>query len=489
MTTKSKLNMLKNMDINEISLVVAGMNPGADVIMTKGRPADWRAAITGDIEVGKAFNAKEARDKAGKWTSAAIGAIGGKQGSYRRQVAQAFSNKARAIAHATVGHTISAVKSTRPSGANPVEGGGVQFSFEHKLADGRDIAGNTTPGVRVTSSVQVRPEHLGDVGEGKTPNKAQRALYTLHRSIKTLNRPVVPAFGGSKKFSFMRAHVHGSDLARAATNMFSPGAQQPAPTSTSTEAPSSGIGWKPPSIPATWVRDTQNLHPVGRGRRTDPSDPEAPAIPLQGPHTARTAGGWAYHTKEGHFIPAGRPDVQEHMEKVHQEMDRMPPNERAAFIRNRAGGAYVNVAEDKGYFTHGGHYIPPVGDQNNRTQLRLRYEEKYKREDERKSTVDALHGREGGPAMKLFGPQSPGGGREEYDTGTSEQRHAALHAAREDMTRKSLFPMTYPESLVKRLPPGPYYPSLFWHLGNGTPGFASRDAGEPVIKRKKLFDA
>lgn len=477
---RAKTNLLKDMKITEVSLVTAPMCPDADILFTKGKSTDWREVIKGDVVVGKAQHdtGAEPRDKRGRWTSAAIAAIGGQKGSYRRQVAQAFSDKAKAIAHATVGNTVSAVATTRPSGANPVRGGGVQFQFEHRLASSRDASGSVTGGARVTSSVQIRPEHLGAVGEGKEPNKAQRALHTLHRTVHTFGREMVEPFGDGKKFSFLRASVHPGDLARTASSLFAGGGGSsggPAPAPTSTAAPSSGIGWKPSAIKPSWVQDAYQLKPVGHGRRTDLSDPEAPAIPLGGQHTARTAGGWAYHTREGHFIPAGRPDVQEHIERVHQDLARMPEEQRAGFIRNRTGGAYVNVSEDKGYFTHKGDYVPPVGDQGNRAQNRLKYEQKYDKERERLASVANLHGgatQAPSPAHTLFGSHTPGGGREsEYDLGSPEQQQAAREAVRADMTRKSLFAAIPDDFPVTHLPPAPHQQTLKWNIDRG-PSFA-----------------
>lgn len=502
MTTKPKVNMLKNMDINEISLVVAGMNQGADVILTKARQADWRAAINGDVEVGKAFDAQEPRDKTGKWTSAEVGAIGGKQGSYRRQVAQAFAEKAKAIAHATVGHTISAIKTTRPTGLHAVHGGGVQFSFQHRLQpkEGEE------KGALVNSKVQIRPEHLGrtrDVADfahviaGKNaprslPNKAQRALYSLHRVVHKLSgNEMVEPFAGPKAL-FARAEIDPSTAVKIASGVLGSGSSSSAPTPVSTAAPSSGLNWQPNFAPPDWVGEASAKRPIGYGRRTDPSDSESPLIPLSGGDAhARASGGHPYYTKEGHFIIGARPDIQEHLERAHQDLARIG-TDKPGYIRNRTHSASEGITEDKGYFTHSGDYIPPTGrpaDNGQRFNRRVQYETAYKRERERKATIQNLHGGEPPEraAAKLFGPQSPGGGLpQEYDLGSSEQRRAAADAARQDMTRKSLF--SYPESMVKRLPPGPYHPALFWHLGNGTPGFASRDAGEPVIKRARKLN-
>lgn len=503
-------NLLKDMKIEEISLVTAGMNQGANILFTKGKipPVDWRAAITGDVQVGKAVMAgaeaqkevdswrHEARDPKGKWTTAAIAAIGGKQGSYRRQIAQGFADKARTIAHGTITHTLHAVKTTRATGANPITGGGVEFQFEHQLHPSE----GQMEGSKVQTRVQIRPEHLGRTEADhagvilgrrmgrlpSNPNKAQRALHQLHRGVKALGRSEVPAFEGPKSL-LARATVHPATVARGIANaigMGGTGTSQAPVTPTSTDAAAGGYGWKPPMIPAQWVRDTQNLRPVGHGRKTDISDADAPQIPLKG-HTARSAGGWPYYTADNHFIPGGRPDIQEHMEKVHQELARMPADQRAGFVKNRAGGAYLNVTDDKGYFSHQGDYIPPVGEGPNRAQARLRFEGRYEKERERMASGqgEPTAGVET-PAHKLFGPESPGGGRE-YDTTTNAD--AAREAARQDMMKKGrFFQAAYPESMVRRFPTPAYEPTYRWQSAAEAPGFAPRlTAREPLSKAAK----
>jgi hypothetical protein len=502
MATKSKINLLKDMNIDEISLVVAPMCPEADVIFTKGKPNDWRAALRGDVLVGKANVGPaggqaevdswkhEARDPSGRWTAAAIAAIGGKQGSYRRQIAQAFADKARAISRATVGHTMSAIKSTRPTGANPVRGGGVQFSFEHRLMPGE----GETQGAKVNTQLQFRPEHLGAAGPigALKPNKAQRALHSLHRSVAALNRPLVDPFVGPKQL-FARATVHPSDAVKIAQAVLG-GNSTASPTSQGLSPTSDQIGgverrstnglpvWQHSGeYQPKWSSEIQSGIPKAG---MPPKGKDGGALPFADA-SHETAGGRAYY-RAGHFVPNTRPDVQRGIEKVHDWIAQNP----GIAEETRRHLTRVSPAEAHGreYFTPHGDYVPPGSDRFQRN-----IQDRYKMERDRIDTADADAelARRGGPRAALFGPQTPGGGRE-YDTGTAEQRAAARAAAARDMTRKSLFPTDYPEHLVKRLPSGPYRPALFWHLDSGTPNFTSREAGDPIIKRnrKKLdFDA
>lgn len=480
MKTRAPVNLLKDMDINEISLVVAPMNPGADILFTKGK-TDWRQAIVGDVAVGKARDTShEARDKTGKWTSAAVGMIGGKQNSYRRQIAQAFTDKARAIAHGTVANTLSAVKTTRHTGTNPVIGGGVQFSFEHRLKETRGEYGSVVPGARVTSSVQIRPEHLG-AHPTDTPNKAQRALHALHRVVGgVFSRPPLPPFGGGKVTSTLRAGLNAGDLARTASGLMSGAAV--APTSTDTLA--SGWGWRPPTLQGRLSNEIRGKAPPGSNRIDERNN----HIPLANTHTAMTAGGWAHYTQYGHFIPTSSPDIQDHVEKVHAELDAKSPADRAEFKRQHTSTAEEHKGKEGGYFTHAGDYVPPVRADNPDAQFTIQrnIEAKYQNERSRKgSSVVPTPATQPQPGLRerLFGEKTPGGGRDqEYDTGTPEQRRAALSDFNQDR-RKSLFPSrpglfqtTYDEHIVKRLPPGPHRPSLRWDLAT-EPHFARRNNG------------
>lgn len=146
-----KINNLTNMIIKEVSLVTDPASPGAVVLFTKRRGA-------ADVMLKDVTD--EPRDARGRWTRAAVAATGSVTGAIR-QMAQALSDRAKAAAHATLGHAVSAVRTTRPRGAYPVAGGGVQFDFEHTLAGKTDKEGKEIePGATYYTSVQIRPEHL-----------------------------------------------------------------------------------------------------------------------------------------------------------------------------------------------------------------------------------------------------------------------------------------------------------------------------------------
>jgi len=461
---------LKDMKIDEISLVTAGMNQGANILFTKGKP-DWRSVITGEVQVDKAFNAKEARDKTGKWTSAAIGVIGGKQGSYRRQIAQTFADKARAIATGTVGHTVHAVKTTRPTGANPVEGGGVQFGFQHEL---HPVPGQER-GTRVTTSVQIRPEHLGEMTD--PPSKAHRALATLHRTLRTFNRQPVQAFGGTKKASFLRASVHPLDVARGISHVIGMGgSSQPiAPTSDQTG------GFERRSLHGmpVWMaseafipKEAKAVLAAGPQQRA-PMDKEGNSLP-HAEATWQSAGGQRYY-RHGKFIPQMRPDKQRGVERVH---DWLAANPALAGEVKESLQRNPQTSNGREFFNMNGEYVPP-GDQNFQGGV----QGMYRRERDRRQTEEADRNR-GLPAVAkpsaartLFGS--------EYDTTTNAGD--AMRAAREDMMKKGRFFQTaYPESMVKRLPTPAYEPTYRWQSAGDAPGFAPRlTAREPLSKAAK----
>lgn len=474
---RAKTNLLKDMKITEISLVTAPMCPEADVLFTKSKPSDWRSAIQGDVVVDKARDvSQEARDKSGKWTTAAIAAIGGKQGSYRRQVAQVFADKARAIASGTVGHTVSAVTSTRHKGASPVNGGGVQFEFEHKLADTKDVNGATVPGARITSSVQIRPEHLGKHPTDK-PNKAQRALHTLHRVLHSFNRKPVEPFGGTKKFSFVRASVHPGDLGRSLFGQSggggSGGPPPVAPTSDQTGGTvrhsSGGLPvWMASAFAPKWANEITTSGP----HEPAPKDKEGRLLP-HSEANFQSAGGQHYY-RQGKYVPAARPDVQRGIENVHDWLARNPGT--AGDVKQRLQGN-PQTAHGREFFNLHGEYVPP-GDLASQSRIQGAYRTERDRVDT--AEADAKLARESGRAPqdtaagRLFGPAARPATEAEsgrgYDLGSAEQQRAAREAFAEDRTRKSLFevPADFP---ITRLPPAPYVSSLKWNIDRG-PSFA-----------------
>jgi len=355
----------------------------------------------------------------------------------------------------------------------------VQFNFEHHLKEAEGQPAGS--GTRVHTKVQIRPEHLGP-HPTETPNKAQKALHTLHRILHTFKRPMEQPFGGKTALSYLRASVDPADIGNAAHRLFGSGTSgsgpgaPPAPTSD--EAPSGGFGWRPHEMVPAWSNRVRGRAPSGTGIKVNQHDVDSPHIPLKDNHTARTAGGWAHYTEYGNFIPTGSPDIQEHIERVHQELAQKSPEERANFIQSHRGNASANTSGG-GYFTQRGDYIPPVRalDNEQRAKHQRGWETRYGHEIGRRET-QAAPAHSPLPFEPAKTSLAPVGSRQyEYDTGTPEQRAAAQRAAREDM-RKSLFapirksmfavPKGFP---VTRVPTVPHVPTLKWNIDKGVPSF------------------
>jgi len=230
-------------------------------------------------------------------------------------------------------------------------------------------------------------------------------------------------------------------------------------------------------VPA-WSNRVRGRAPSGTGIKVNQHDVDSPHIPLKDNHTARTAGGWAHYTEYGNFIPTGSPDIQEHIERVHQELAQKSPEERANFIQSHRGNASANTSGG-GYFTQRGDYIPPVRalDNEQRAKHQRGWETRYGHEIGRRET-QAAPAHSPLPFEPAKTSLAPVGSRQyEYDTGTPEQRAAAQRAAREDM-RKSLFapmrksmfavPKGFP---VTRVPTVPHVPTLKWNIDKGVPSF------------------
>jgi hypothetical protein len=168
-TTKRRVNYLSKMKIGEVSLVMNPASPGADVLFTKAR----------DVS-------DEPRDDHGRWTRLKEGVKG---------LSEHAANLARTtIRQAKIGTGI--VTSTRPRGAHPIRGGGVQFGFSHTLSDGTIYH----------STVQVRPEHLEKltpkgnatreaVGLKPTQHILQRALARTENLLRGAGHGEVGKFG------------------------------------------------------------------------------------------------------------------------------------------------------------------------------------------------------------------------------------------------------------------------------------------------------
>lgn len=422
-----KVNNLKDMVIKEISLVTDPASPGAVVLFTKRRGG-------AEVQLWKDGPEGEARDARGRWTRAAVAAVGSVKGAVR-QMAQAFSDRAKAAAHATLGHAVSAVKTTRPRGAYPVAGGGVQFDFEHTLAND----------AKYHTSVQIRPEHLrsaapraygglpGYITEG-TDNLSQaamaaseaaaqsasrehshgvayRALGRVEQLLRNAGHQEQPAFnrsayaagqtkpGGRGFSSFFRAQrVQGAPPAPSAAPSapIYPGqsyGQQQAARTLAMPALSTEAGWlsergplgipvirptamNPGGRPPAWVAEAQQVNPTGKGAKTE----NGHLVPLA-EATARTAGSWPYY-RNGIFVPGGSPHLQEHIEAVHDWIGRgsaQEVDEKTALARRMA--ATPTTSNGKGYFTGEGHYIPPGNPES-----QGRFERRYNNEADRLDT-------------------------------------------------------------------------------------------------------
>ena len=415
-----KVNNLKDMVIKEVSLVTDPASPGAVVLFTKRRGADVMLKDVSD----------EPRDTRGRWTRAAVAATGSVTGAVR-QMAQALSDRAKAAAHATLGHAVSAVRTTRPRGAYPVSGGGVQFDFEHTL--------HGTPGTKYHTSVQIRPEHLRGaaaqiyvpppafVTEGSdslsqaartaaeaaarsasrehSHGVAYRALGRVEQVLRNAGHPEQPAFnrsaykpgataaGGHGFSSFFRAQrietVPLSAPAATTPNGQSYGQQQAARVMPvlSTEGAGGVVGrgpmgiptFEPNAIPPQWANDVKKLPVEGKGRTT--SNGHSIPIPEAG---ARTAGGWA-HYRNGIFVPSGEPHFQAHIEAVHDWLrsgNQYEQQERMAQARRMV--ATPSSSNGKAFFTAEGNYVPAGN-----FDLQRRYVSRYVNEADRIDTVRA----------------------------------------------------------------------------------------------------
>lgn len=201
-----KPSILKDMRIEEVSLVFNPASPGADILFTKHR------------DIVRKFDPNQPRDDHGRWVDIGREAV---RGAGRRLNQEAKSLAVAAIEHSrSIGsaayhraregggrgaaHIVSAIVSTRPTDVVPVRGGGVQFNFKHTLAD-KSV---------VNSSVQIRPEHLGAEkpveGQGFSmtgetqENPTRQGLAVFHRFLlRNPDKKEVEPFYG-KTFSYTR---------------------------------------------------------------------------------------------------------------------------------------------------------------------------------------------------------------------------------------------------------------------------------------------
>lgn len=328
----SKVHLLKDMKIQEVSLVPAGMNQHADVILTKGR-------------LQKAFDPKEPRDERGRWTSWGTGdLVRGSKGA-ARQLVRALSDRAKAIGETVVGRTVSAVRTTKPTGAYPVRGGGVQFDFEHTL--------NGATGAKYLSSVQIRPEHVA--GDTRTHRNLQRGLGLTHDILTRSNRQLQNPFSSTgTRFNWFNGRYQGPGGSLFGGGSGSGPSSPLAPVSTDQNAPG-GIERRGPHGFPIWVANDTPAPWVGRVRSAAPPGAE----PLAN-SSYRTAGGKA-HFYNGHFVPNGRPDFQMAIAAAHDWLDANPGLGSA--VRN----SMRDTGDGRAYFTASGDYVPtaPRGVQTN----------------------------------------------------------------------------------------------------------------------------
>jgi hypothetical protein len=292
-----KINYLKDMKINEISLVTAPACPDADVLFTKADVKD------------------EPRDERGRWTSwGSRDLVSGAKGA-ARELVRALSDRAKRIGEVTVSRTISAVRTTKPNGAYPVEGGGVQFDFEHTL---------NREGAKYFSSVQIRPEHVE--GETATHRHLQRGLKITHDILSRSQQGLRKPFDNSaSRFNFFSGQYRsGGDTG---------GGNSSSPTSSSTNTNA--------TIPSGYgVRQGKYGMPVYYPPETPPAGKAA-----IGP-----AGSY-----NGKFLPAARTDVQEGIMAHHDWAALNPRRAEEA----RVAMTYENTPTGGAHFTDQGDYVPP----------------------------------------------------------------------------------------------------------------------------------
>lgn len=385
------INYLKNMKISEISLVTDPACPGADVLFTKGTE---ESGIQ-HVQLFKRDVSDEPRDNHGRWTRGAVAAMGHVAGT-ARQIAQGLSDRARQAATAVannritnaigaraneaansaVGNAANVVRTTKPRGAFPVHGGGVQFDFEHML----------TTGHKIDTSVQIRPEHL----EGS--RHLQRGLAGLHQILLTGGGDIKHPFGdrettagATPRASWWRANV--------TRTLFGNGNSTTQNSGSNANSQLSGNGYRGPGgfdrtgafgLPVyehlqdpgkepEWSRQIRNASGVLKQ-----STANGHHVPNAGADYT-SAGGWAHHYN-GDFIPTVRPDVQKGIERVRDYLASDP--ERGRQIKQAM--QKDKVGPGKAYFTFHGNYVPPGA-----PDFQQSIERKYKSERDRLDTVEA----------------------------------------------------------------------------------------------------
>lgn len=395
-------NYLKNMTIMEISLVDEPACPDADVILMK-RNADLVGEVVellkreesaldeaiallekrddaseGDDEAHDV--SEEPRDERGRWTRAV--ATGGK---LARQ-AMLASKKVASTVVSTVRGGVRAVRATGLTEVHPVEGGGVQFDFEHEYVDG----------AKLLTRAQIRPEHVA------FNRNASDALSTLHHALKNNGKEMQPSFG----FAPPRAYSDNSAYYDLSNRL------EPAPflpegnyTPKKPSGLASVIRWKHEGSPQLFASTqagqqsavSAGATPTSSGAAstnsltnptaTGPNSPNARPFPSRdrlesglptyqwfgtqtptdaadiqrrgrdlGATSYETAGGLSYTTRRGVFVPAVRPDVQAHIEHVQNWVS--SNGEKGIAAKNALTYDSPLQAGGVGHFTRAGDYIP-----------------------------------------------------------------------------------------------------------------------------------
>lgn len=381
-------NYLKNMTIMEISLVDEPACPDADVILMK-RNADLvgeavellKMEETALDEAIALFEKRdvsdEARDDHGRWTHQAVALLQqGKdqvvqdvRGKPLKSVKFLYGQAKEAAQHvasksgAAVRSAVAAVKTTKLTGMSAVEGGGAQFDFEHRFSSGAKLA----------THVQVRPEHV--VG---SPTRA-KALDAVHRYLASTRGAQKPAFGETGKASWLR---HDYDTAPIG---WSPGSTSNAPASTapyrSLFTPGANGPQSPVNQPLPERGKAESGLPTYKWQGTQ-KPMEAASIERRGKQIGANAwdnaGGSSYTSRQGRFIPAARPDVQQHIEHVQNWT--ASNGEQGVAAKRAATFSDPSQAGGAGHFTPAGDYIP-AGDQSAQYRFARDYRDERQRRE------------------------------------------------------------------------------------------------------------
>ena len=221
---------------------------------------------------------------------------------------------------------VNAVKDTKVEAINPVEGGGVQFSFTHGLGS----SGN------LKTHVQIRPEHLaGKPGE--------HALNTLHRYL------------ASRKEDFAMETPFSSDKDAASWFRYS---HSPLQTQQQPGVAAGPGGQRQELLP--YPSTTVNNHgiEVYGGQNTQEPDFSRRAKEYGGSSegTAETSRGQPFIARSNNrWIPGGRPDVQKHIVRVYDQIRSQPQGAAKLEAMTRKD---PTVAGGHGFFTPRGDYVP-----------------------------------------------------------------------------------------------------------------------------------